>query len=637
MVGRKQSVQVATWTRQLAEPQIDDSAYVHSFSNLVGNVKVGAGVLIASGTSIRADEGTPFSIESGATIQEGVVIHGLESGRVLGDDQQDYSVWIGKNACITHLALIHGPVYIGDRTFIGFRSTIFNARVGKDCIIMMHALVQDVVIPDGKVVPSGAIVTTQKQADQLPNVTPREIAFVRHVLSMTPPTQTSPRESTPLQESSYSSLSAIENMSLTKQASDTLRALLAQGHKIGIEYADVRRFKSKSWLTGNSLTATSESQALRELEAVLNEHSGEYVRLVGVDPNTKRRSTEIIIQRPDGSQPVQTTKAIAPVATPAPASNGKVSAGDNVSDTLRSFFAQGYKVTVEYADARRFKSKSWLTGEALDGTSVNALLNSFNQVLAQHGDEYVRLVAVDTKAKKRVAEVIVNRPGSVPAPVTGNGASPNGASSAVVSSKGLGGDLVSQVRGLLAQGCQIGTEHADIRRFKSKSWQSCSPINSTREGEVLSALQACLADHAGEYVRLIGIDKAKKKRVYEGIIQRPDSSAVVTTSAPSSPVSYSNNGNGNGKVAGSNLDTATLDQIQALLSQGLQISTEYADTRRFKSKSWQSGGSIDSTRVTDVVAALESSLREHSGEYVRLIGVDPKAKRRVTETIIQRP
>jgi carbon dioxide concentrating mechanism protein CcmM len=34
---------------------------------------------------------------------------------------------------------------------------------------------------------------------------------------------------------------------------------------------------------------------------------------------------------------------------------------------------------------------------------------------------------------------------------------------------------------------------------------------------------------------------------------------------------------------------------------------------------------------------LEACLVEHSGEYVRLIGIDPEHKRRVAETIIQRP
>jgi carbon dioxide concentrating mechanism protein CcmM len=134
---------------------------------VIGDVKIGANVLIAPGTSVRADEGTPFFIGSGTNIQDGVVIHGLEQGRVKGDDGQNYSVWIGTNSSITHKALIHGPCYVGDDCFIGFRSTVFNARVGKGCIVMMHVLIQDVEIPPGKYVPSGAVITSQQQADRL--------------------------------------------------------------------------------------------------------------------------------------------------------------------------------------------------------------------------------------------------------------------------------------------------------------------------------------------------------------------------------------------------------------------------------------------------------------------------------------
>jgi carbon dioxide concentrating mechanism protein CcmM len=38
-----------------------------------------------------------------------------------------------------------------------------------------------------------------------------------------------------------------------------------------------------------------------------------------------------------------------------------------------------------------------------------------------------------------------------------------------------------------------------------------------------------------------------------------------------------------------------------------------------------------------VFAGLENCIAEHAGEYVRLIGIDTKAKRRVLESIIQRP
>jgi len=82
------------------------------------------------------------------------------------------------------MALIHGPAYVGDRCFIGFRSTVFNARIGADCIVMMHALVQDVEIPAGKFVPSGSVITSQQQADRLPDVTEIDRAFTRHIVDI---------------------------------------------------------------------------------------------------------------------------------------------------------------------------------------------------------------------------------------------------------------------------------------------------------------------------------------------------------------------------------------------------------------------------------------------------------------------
>lgn len=59
-------------------------------------------------------------------IQDRVVIDGLERGRVVGDNRQEYSLWIGTKVCITHMALIHGKVYVGNECFIGFCSTISN-------------------------------------------------------------------------------------------------------------------------------------------------------------------------------------------------------------------------------------------------------------------------------------------------------------------------------------------------------------------------------------------------------------------------------------------------------------------------------------------------------------------------------
>jgi carbon dioxide concentrating mechanism protein CcmM len=147
------------WAQKLVEPAIDPSVYIHQLTNVIGDVRIGAQVHIAPGVSIRADEGMPFYIGANVNIQDGVVIHGLEQGRVTGDDGNSYSVWISDSASITHMALIHGPVYVGKSCFIGFRSTVFNARVGDSCIVMSHVLIENVEIPAGKYVASGSVIT----------------------------------------------------------------------------------------------------------------------------------------------------------------------------------------------------------------------------------------------------------------------------------------------------------------------------------------------------------------------------------------------------------------------------------------------------------------------------------------------
>lgn len=653
------------WSKNLEEPQIDASANVHSFSNLIGNVTVGPNVLVAPGTSIRADEGTPFYIGESTKIQDGVLIHGLEKGRVVGDDGKEYSVWIGNSVSITHLALIHGPVYVGNHCFIGFRSTIFNARVGEGCIVMMHALIQDVEIPSGKFVPSGSIITTQQQADRLPDVTNSDRLFAHHVVEINDALRASDQGSAktarlsavreqqaPIKESTETFYKNSEtSMSTTTNLRDQVRSLLSQGYKIGAEHADQRRFKTSSWLSCGSITGQREDQILHEIEAFLQDNQGEYVRLIGIDPQAKRRVLETIIQRP-GDHPTQTTSSSnnghyksAPATHGGSTNNGQVTS--NVRSHLRSLINQGYKIGTEHANQRRFKTGSWQTGPTLEGQNENAVIRSLESLLAEHSDEYVRVVGIDPQAKRRVLELIVQRPGEkVSLDSNGSSHAPSSYSSG---SRGgssvkaaMASDLIGQVRALLAQGYKIGTEHADKRRFRTSSWQSCTPIESNRESDVISALEACIAEHEGEYVRLLGIDPKAKRRVLEAIIHRPDDQVPAPSRSSyetASTSSYSSPAKTATKTYGGNnrLSPEVVAQVRSLIAQGHKIGMEHADKRRFRTGSWQSCTPIESNRESDIFTGLENCIAEHEGEYVRLLGIDSKAKRRVLETIIQRP
>jgi carbon dioxide concentrating mechanism protein CcmM len=671
------------WSKQLDEPQVDKTAYIHAFSHVIGDVRIGPNVLVAPGTFIRADEGSPFSIGTSTNIQDGVVIHGLEQGRVLGDDGKEYSVWVGSHTSVTHMALIHGPAYVGDNCFIGFRSTVFNARVGKGSIVMMHALIQDVEIPPGKFVPSGAVITSQQQADRLSDVKPSDIEFASHVVGINQslrsgyhcaddtdcikPIRAATASSATTAQSITAQSATAEHRSnggsaavtigsahLSTDAVEQVRQLLIQGYKIGTEHADKRRFRASAWNSCKPISTTREPEVLKALEACMAEHVGEYVRLVGIDPKAKRRVAELVIQRPDGSV-AASPRSSTPTANHGPAASASASAhssaphsaplGADIAGQVRQLLAQGCQITTEFADKRRFRASAWTTGKAIASKREPEVLAALDACMAEHVGEYVRLVAIDPKAKRRVAEVVIQRPedranGSQSRATSGHASSSYSSSpaSATPVASGLGSDIATQVRQLLAQGYQIGMEHADKRRFRASAWNSCKPISSTREADVIAGLEACMAEHPGDYVRLIGIDTKAKRRVAEIIVQRPGGKTGISRAATANSTEFS----ASAPTAGSHATPAPLgsdvtEQVRQLLAQGFRITTEYADQRRFRASAWTTGKPITAKRESEVLAALEACKAEHPGDYVRIVGIDPKAKRRVAEIIIQRP
>jgi len=77
-----------------------------------------------------------------------------------------------------------------------------------------------------------------------------------------------------------------------------LHRLLINGYRIGIEHVDQRRFRTNSWQC-YAIVQGGEQAAISTLESCLNDHPSDYVRLVGIDPQARRRISEVIIQRPE--------------------------------------------------------------------------------------------------------------------------------------------------------------------------------------------------------------------------------------------------------------------------------------------------------------------------------------------------
>ena len=141
---------------------------------LLGKIDIEDDVFIAPNVTIRCDEpDSQIIIGDRCNIQDNVVIHCLKGTRVAISDR----------CSIGHGAIVHGPCEIGEGSFIGFGSVVFNCRIGDGSMVMHKALVEDCDIPPGALVPSGVVVKGRVD-HQLPRVRPEDQMFNEYVISM---------------------------------------------------------------------------------------------------------------------------------------------------------------------------------------------------------------------------------------------------------------------------------------------------------------------------------------------------------------------------------------------------------------------------------------------------------------------
>ena len=172
----------------MTSPKISKTAYVDPLAIIIGDCEIGKLVLVAPFAVCRGDEGTPIRIGDYSNMQDGVILHALEEtshgkniddrrysaeGSLLkGNDtgfKNGFAIYVGDKVSLAHGVQVHGPAYIGNNTFVGMKSFIFNAKIGKRVAIGVSSTITNGVrIPDNKFVPPGTIITTQAQADALP-------------------------------------------------------------------------------------------------------------------------------------------------------------------------------------------------------------------------------------------------------------------------------------------------------------------------------------------------------------------------------------------------------------------------------------------------------------------------------------
>ncbi|MGA3083526.1 MAG: carbonic anhydrase [Thermodesulfobacteriota bacterium] len=176
MIGRNVKT---NFSAKSVKPVIDKTTYVHPLAAVIGNVTLGKHIMVSPTASIRGDEGQPFYIGDDSNVQDGVVIHALETetdGRPVEKNLYEikgkqYAVYVGSRVSLAHQSQVHGPAVVLDDTFVGMKALVFRSFVGEGCVIEPGAMVIGVKVPPSRYVPAGAVVNNQEQADKLPRVT----------------------------------------------------------------------------------------------------------------------------------------------------------------------------------------------------------------------------------------------------------------------------------------------------------------------------------------------------------------------------------------------------------------------------------------------------------------------------------
>ncbi|MBF2034640.1 MAG: ribulose bisphosphate carboxylase small subunit [Leptolyngbyaceae cyanobacterium T60_A2020_046] len=104
------------------------------------------------------------------------------------------------------------------------------------------------------------------------------------------------------------------------------------------------------------------------------------------------------------------TEPATPPPTPPQSSGASVSLGDEAAQHVRNLLQQGYRITMEHVDRRRFQTNSWKSCTTLDTQDPAAATTLLSQCMANFPNEYVRLVGFDPKTKQRVLEHMIQRP-----------------------------------------------------------------------------------------------------------------------------------------------------------------------------------------------------------------------------------
>lgn len=159
-------------TRVDVSSPVHGSSYVAPLVEIFGEVWIGEHSFVAGNTILRASPDNRLEIGSETNAQDNIVMRTLGTNSTIGDETS-----------IAHHAMIRNSD-VGDFAFVGFNAEVVDSTLGDGAFVQHGARVEGVEIPENAYVDVGQEVTTQEQADDLPEAEPETEEFREEVLDV---------------------------------------------------------------------------------------------------------------------------------------------------------------------------------------------------------------------------------------------------------------------------------------------------------------------------------------------------------------------------------------------------------------------------------------------------------------------
>lgn len=143
-----------------------NNSFISPLVELFGDVSVGQKVFVAGNTVVRADPETQICIGDETNLQDNILFLALHDSPAPAASCGELSSSTGERNSIAHQAIIKNS-QIGDFTFVGFHAQLNNVVLEDGAFVLHGARLENVRIKRDRIVPIGAVITTQADADAL--------------------------------------------------------------------------------------------------------------------------------------------------------------------------------------------------------------------------------------------------------------------------------------------------------------------------------------------------------------------------------------------------------------------------------------------------------------------------------------